>query len=119
MSQRTSGQDTASQKRVTLDAVWHHAGSLISAGEGGLISVAAFEIARLASDFAPVGDTSKSGGAGDAVELRDRGVFLVGDGSAGGKSPWGCERVDTIFSAGWSCGKEAEREECSFRKRVK
>jgi hypothetical protein len=85
------------QMMVILDAVWHHVGSSISAGEGGLISAATFETARLARDFAPVGDRSKSGGAGDAVWLRDRGALLVGDGSATGKSPWGVARVDTIF----------------------
>lgn len=98
VSQSTSGIEIDSHTMVSLEAVWHHVGSLISAEEGGLISDAMFETARLASSFAPVGDKSKSGGAGDAVELRDdRDVFLVGDASVAGKSPWGCERVDTIF----------------------
>lgn len=108
-SQRTRGHDIHSQTMVSLVAVWHQVGSLISLGEGGLISAATLEAARLASDFAPVGDISKSG-AGDAVELRDdRVVFLVGDGSPAGKSPWGCERVDTILRAGAAVGKPRER----------
>lgn len=60
----------------------------------------ALETARLASDFGG-GDESKSGedmGAGDAVEVRDRGAFLTGEGSVAGKSPWGCERVDTMVA---------------------
>lgn len=87
----------ASQTIVRLDAVWHHVGSSISDGEGGLISALALEIARLASDFGG-GEVLRSGevGAGDAVEVRDLGVFLTGDGSVAGKSPCGCERVDTM-----------------------
>ena len=100
-SHNTSGIDTASQIMVRFEAVWHQTASLISLGEGGLISAAALEAARLASDFAVVGDVLKSNGdvgAGDAVELRDdRGAFLVGEGSLAGKSPWGWERVETIL----------------------
>ena len=79
--------------------MWHHVGSLISDGEGGLISALALEIARLASDFGG-GEELRSGevGAGDAVEVRDLGVFLMGDGSVAGKSPCGCERVDTMVT---------------------
>jgi hypothetical protein len=98
-SQSTSGMDTASHARVRFDAVWHHADSSMSDGEGGLISALALETARLASDFAG-GDESKSGGdmgAGDAVEVRDRGAFLTGEGSVAGKSPCGCERVETMM----------------------
>lgn len=87
VSQSTRGHDIDSQARVTFEAVWHHVGSSIAAGAGGLISSKAFETARLAREAAPDGDAPKSGGAGDAVELRDRGVFLVGDGSEVGKSP--------------------------------
>jgi hypothetical protein len=58
------------------------------------------ETARLASDVVG-GEELKSGedmGAGDAVEVRDRGVFLTGEGSVAGKSPCGCERVDTMMA---------------------
>jgi hypothetical protein len=82
-----------------FDTVWHHPGSLISDGEGGATSAAALETARLVRDFAVVGEELRSGddvGAGDAVEVRDRGGFLVGEDSKAGKSPWGWLRVDTI-----------------------
>jgi hypothetical protein len=64
------------------------------------MSAAALLTARLASDLALVGEDWASGddvGAGDAVEVRDRG-FLVGEGSRAGKSPRGWERVDTMFA---------------------
>jgi hypothetical protein len=70
------------------------------------MSAAVLLTTRLASDLAVVGEDLASGdevGAGDAVEVRDRG-FLVGEGSRAGKSPWGRERVDTIFAirgSGW------------------
>jgi hypothetical protein len=73
-----------------FDTVWHHPGSLISDGDGGATSAAALETARLARDFAAVGEVLRSGngvGAGDAVEVRDRDDFLVGDDSKAGKSP--------------------------------
>jgi hypothetical protein len=73
---------------------------LISDGEGGLISALALETARLASDLAG-GDELTSGedvGAGDAVEVRDRGVFLIGEDSVAGKSPCGCDRVETMMA---------------------
>lgn len=88
-SHSTSGIDTASQKMVRFEAVWHHADSPISLGDGGAISAAALETARLASDLV-VGDKLRSGddvGAGDAVEVRERGILLVGEGSVAGKSP--------------------------------
>jgi hypothetical protein len=90
----------ASHTIVRFDAVWHQAGSSISDGEGGLISVLALETARLASDFADGGESrsEEDMGAGDAVEVRDRGAFLTGEGSVAGKSPWGCERVDTMVA---------------------
>jgi hypothetical protein len=65
------------------------------------MSAAALLTARLASDLTVVGEDVV--GAGDAAEVRDRG-FLVGEGSRAGKSPWGRERVDTIFAirgSGW------------------
>ena len=73
-----------------FDTVWHHPGSLISDGDGGATSAAALETARLARDFAAVGEVLRSGndvGAGDAVEVRDRDDFLVGEGSKAGNSP--------------------------------
>jgi hypothetical protein len=89
VSHSTSGMETPSQNTVRFDAVWHHAGSPISDGEGGATPLAALETARLASDFA-VGEELISGaavGAGEAVDVRDRGVFFTGEGSVVGKSP--------------------------------
>jgi hypothetical protein len=99
-SHNTSGMDTVSHATVMFDTVWHHPGSLISDGDGGATSAAALETARLARDFVVVGEDFRSGdvGAGDAVEVRDRVGFLVGEGSKAGKSPWGWLRVDTIFT---------------------
>jgi hypothetical protein len=50
---------------------------------------------------AAVGEEVRSGelvGAGDAVEVEVRNSFFVGDDSKAGKSPWGCLRVETIFT---------------------
>jgi hypothetical protein len=82
--------ETASQRIVMFDTVWHHPGSLISDGEGGATSAAALETARLARNFAAVGEVLRSGndvGAGDSVEVRGRDDFLVGDSSKAVKSP--------------------------------
>ena len=107
-SHSTSGIETASQRTVRLDAVWHQFDSPTSAGEGGeataIVSTAASRAllaARRANDFA-VGDELRFGedvGAGDAVDVRDG--FLVGEASKAGKSPRGCRRVDvTMFVNG-------------------
>jgi hypothetical protein len=108
-SQTTRGRDTASQTSVRFEAVWHHACSPISDGEGGATAAATLEAARLARAL-EAGDKEKSGwpmGAGDAVEARE--LLLVGEGSKAGKLPSGFRRVVTIVavraqSGGSLCG---------------
>jgi hypothetical protein len=53
---------------------------------------------RRASDFAGGEEATSGEVVGAGVEVRDRGVFLTGDGSVAGKSPWGCERVATMMT---------------------
>lgn len=93
VSHSTRGIDTASHRRVRLDAVWHHVVSPISEGEGGVATAMVSETARLARDLEGDELTSrKLGGAGDAV----RDALLVGEGSVAGKLPRGCWRVATM-----------------------
>lgn len=115
-SHSTRGKETAIQAMVKFDAVWHHADSLISEGEGGamtsIVSELMLERIRRASsvDLALVGEVLKEVEedlrSGDealraGVEVRERVEGrLVGDatgGSVTGKSPRGCCRVATIF----------------------
>ena len=106
-SQNTSGMETAIQRTVRFEAVWHQEDSPTSAGAGGaggaataMVSAAtsrALLAARRAKERA-VGDL-RSGelvGAGDAVEVRED--FLVGEGSNVGKLPRGVWRVETILN---------------------
>jgi hypothetical protein len=92
--------DTASQKTVMLEAVWHHVDSLIEEGAGGdmtAVDSAATSRAFWAKELT-VGEELRSGelvGAGEAVEVRED--FLVGEGSKVGKLPRGVWRVDTIM----------------------
>lgn len=103
-SQNTSGMDTAIQRTVRFEAVWHQDDSPTSAGAGGaataIVSAAASRAllaARRAKDRA-VGELGSGElvGAGDAVEVRDD--FLVGEGSNVGKLPRGVWRVETIVN---------------------
>jgi hypothetical protein len=96
-SQKTKGMDTAIQRIVRLEAVWHQVDSLTSEGAGGdvtaIVSAATcrtFSAARRANVLAVGEDIGSKGelvGAGEAVEVRDD--FLVGEGSKVGKFPRG------------------------------
>jgi len=103
-SHSTSGQDTAIQPRVMLDAVWHHPCSSTSDGNGGASSAATLLAARFASDC-----TEGEMELGSGVGLRERGAFLVGEGSVVGKSPLGVERVDTMIGGDSNLGVQKSR----------